>query len=136
MRAPFEVGPGACLLLLLIIRHRLPLHCKQNMQNFLENLKALGAVHKGRPQSGGGGLSSADNLRTKVELQMRTSALFGAKKLWIFCNLWHVRTDKGGWANADKRGEVNFFAILCGRLLWTTPYHYYFFVPVLKKFRQ
>jgi len=46
---------------------------------------------------------------------MRTSALFGAKKLRIFRNLWCVRTDKGG-----ERGQV--FAILCGRLLWTAPY--------------
>jgi len=45
-------------------------------------LRALGIVHKGRPQSGGkGSLSSADNLRTRGDLQMRTSALFGAKKL-------------------------------------------------------
>jgi len=37
---------------------------------------ALGAAHKGRPHSRGeGGLSSADN----ESLQMRTSALFGAK---------------------------------------------------------
>jgi len=27
---------------------------------------------------------------------MRTSALFGAKKLRIFLNLWCVRTDMGG----------------------------------------
>jgi len=34
---------------------------------------------------------------------MRTSALFGAKKRWIFRNLWCVCTDKGGrvWARAD-----------------------------------
>jgi len=68
----------------------------------------LGAVHKRRPQSGReGGLSSADIFRTREErgLQMRTSALFGAKLL-IFRNLLCVRTDKGG----------QFFAILCGCL--------------------
>jgi len=34
-----------------------------------------------RPQSGGRGLSSADIFRTSGVLQMRTSALFGAKTL-------------------------------------------------------
>jgi len=37
---------------------------------------------------------------------------FWCKKLWIFQNLWCVQTDKG-------RGQ--FFAISCGRLLWTAP---------------
>jgi len=59
----------------------------------------LVAVHKRLPQSGG--------------LQMRTSALSGAKKLQVFWHLWSVRTDKGGWANADKGEGVNIFAILC-----------------------
>jgi len=39
----------------------------------------LGAVHKGRSQSGEEGLSSADIFRTRGVLQKRTSALFGAK---------------------------------------------------------
>jgi len=51
----------------------------------------LGAVHKGRPQSEG--LSSADK---EGVLQMRTSALFGVKKLRILQNLWYVDTDKRG----------------------------------------
>jgi len=37
-------------------------------------------------------------------------ALFCAKKLWIFRNLWCVRRQRGG-------GQV--FAILCGRILRT-----------------
>jgi len=50
----------------------------------------------------GGGLSSADILRTKGVLQMRTSALFKAKKHRVFRNLWYVRTDKGkGLLRAD-----------------------------------
>jgi len=42
------------------------------------------------------GLPSADILRTRREgvLQMRTSALFGAKTSDFFQNLWCVRTDK------------------------------------------
>jgi len=32
-------------------------------------------------------------------LQMRTSALFGEKKLRIFRNLWYVRTDKREWGS-------------------------------------
>jgi len=62
-------------------------------------------------------------------LQMRTSALFGPKKLRIFQNLRCVRTDNG----EGRRGRFEpvrtffgqggqFFAILCGRLLWTAPY--------------
>jgi len=39
---------------------------------------------------------------------------FLVKKLRIFRNLWWVRTDKRG-------GGDQFFAILCGRLLWTAP---------------
>jgi len=44
---------------------------------------------------------------------MQTSALFGAKELRIFRNLWCGRTDKEG---LSRRGQ--FFAILFGRLLW------------------
>jgi len=46
-------------------------------------------------------------------LQMRTSRTFWRKKLQFFRNLWCVCTDKGEGSQ--------FFAILCGRLLWTAP---------------
>jgi len=57
-------------------------------------------------------------------LQIRTSALFGAKN-FRFRNLLCVRTDMRGegltqcvhFADKGERGQ--FFAILCGRLLWT-----------------
>jgi len=56
----------------------------------------LGAVHKRRPQSGG--LSSADILRTRGILQMRTSALFFKKtpnfSKFIVCP--HGQGGKGG----------------------------------------
>jgi len=44
---------------------------------------------------------------------MRTSELFGAKKLRILRNLWCVCTDKGAWVDpmwkfVDKGGGVNF----------------------------
>jgi len=45
----------------------------------------LEAVHKGRPHSGGRGcLSSADILRTRGVLQMRTFALLNAKNFGFF----------------------------------------------------
>jgi len=56
-----------------------------------------------------------------------TSVLFGAKKLWVFRNLWCVCTDKGGWASASslrKRGGVNFLWFWCGSLLRAAPYSY------------
>jgi len=53
---------------------------------------------------------------------MRTSALFGAKKLQICQNLWCVRTDREREAEQcghfeAKEGGGRFFAILFGRLL-------------------
>jgi len=42
------------------------------------------------------GVSSADILRIRGVLHMRTSALFGAKNFGFFRNLWCVRTDKVG----------------------------------------
>jgi len=86
----------------------------------------LGAVHKRRPQSGGGGLSSADILRTRGEgvLQVRTSALFVAKNCGYF-EIYGVsaRTRwRGCWASTDKGGGGQLFSILCGRRLWTAPY--------------
>jgi len=49
-------------------------------------------------------------------LQMRTSALFGAKTR-IFRNLWCIRTDKGG-ASADKRGGRVNFSRLCANIFY------------------
>jgi len=45
---------------------------------------------------------------------------FCCKNHRVFRNLWCVRTDSGNWASADK-GRGQFFAISCGRLLWTAP---------------
>jgi len=66
-------------------------------------------VHKGRPQSGRGGLSMWTRMRGF--LQMRTSALFDPKNIGFF-KIYGV--------SAQTRGQC--FAILCGRLLWTAPY--------------
>jgi len=54
---------------------------------------------------------------------MLTSALFGAKKLWIFRNLWCVRTDKGGGELSqcgqfvDKEGGTVNFLRFCACIL-------------------
>jgi len=59
---------------------------------------------------------------------------FWCRKLRIFPNLWCVLTDKGGWAIADKGGG-QFFAILCGRLLWTATYtEYLMYILFISKF--
>jgi len=56
-----------------------------------------------------------------------TSALFGAKKLRIFRNLWCVRTDKegrGGWASADilwTKGEGVNFSRFCADVFYGRP---------------
>jgi len=67
---------------------------------------------------GEGDLHTADKgLRV---LQMRMSAHFGAKKLRIFRNLRCLRTDKEGKPVRAFYGQGGqFFATLCGRLLWT-----------------
>jgi len=44
-----------------------------------------------------------------------------------FWNVWCDCMDKGVWASVEilrTRGRVQFFAILCGRLLWTAPYQF------------
>jgi len=49
---------------------------------------------------------------------------FWCKKNWIFRNLWCVRTDGEGGRGLGQCGEGGwglFFAILCGRPLWTAP---------------
>jgi len=81
----------------------------------------LETVHKRRPQSGGGSLCP---VRTffgqggEGVLQMRTSALFGAKNFGFF-EIYGM--------SKRTRGEPirTFFAILNGRLLWAAPYAYY-----------
>jgi len=92
-------------------------------------------------QGGEGGSSDAD-VRTFRRIKHR-----------IFRNFWCVRTDKEGWASADTlrtRGMGGqFFAILCGRHLWTAPnlkkdsqgrlfnvlfFHIYLFIVITQKF--
>jgi len=93
-------------------------------------LIVLGAVHKRRSQSGEKGVVvQCRHFADKEEgvLQMRTSALFGAKNLdfskFLLCS--HEQEGRGlsqcGYF-ADKEGGGQFFAILCGRLFWTAPY--------------
>jgi len=84
---------------------------------FIVSFLCFGAVHEIRPQSGGGDLFSAD--MGEGVIQMRTSALYQ-----IFRNLWCVRTDKEGapvWTFCGQGAGGQFFAILCGRPLWTAP---------------
>jgi len=96
----------------------------KHFKSFTIYLRAM-AIHKRRPQSEGGGLSSADILRTRRVFQMRMSALFGAKSFGFF-EIYSV--------SARTRGELSqcrhfvdkgckFFAILCGHPLWTAPYN-------------
>jgi len=55
---------------------------------------------------------------------MRTSTLFGAKIIVFFeiygRSAWTRELRQCGLF-ADKGGGGQFFAILCGRILWTTP---------------
>jgi len=59
---------------------------------------------------------------------MRTSALFGAKNIGFF-EIFYVSAQtrwEGGRASADilrTSGKGQFYAILCGCLLWTAPKH-------------
>jgi len=79
----------------------------------------LGTVLKRCPQSGGRGLFSAYILRTRGVLQMRTSALLGAKNFGFFkmycvsARVEPMRTFFG----LGGRGQI--FAIFCGCSLWT-----------------
>jgi len=66
----------------------------------------LGAVHKRGPQLRWKGVvQSGQEGRGFFRCRVRT---FWRKKLWIFRNLWCVRTDKGVWASANMRSQ--FFA--------------------------
>jgi len=58
---------------------------------------------------------------------MRTSALFGEKNfgfLEIYGVFTSARTRGRGVEPVRTRGRDQFFAILCGRLLWTAPNTY------------
>jgi len=60
---------------------------------------------------------------------MRTSAFFGAKDFGFF-EIYGVSARTGGRLNqcghfVNKNGGGQFFAILCGHLLWTVPKAYY-----------
>jgi len=61
---------------------------------------------------------------------MRTSALFDAKIIGFFEIYGLSLQTRGRRLSqcrnfADKGERDQFFAILCGRPLWTFPYHYY-----------
>jgi len=78
-----------------------------------------------RSQGGGRGLSSANILRTRdgEEFFRCKRPLFSVKNRQIFRNLF-VRTDKEEVCLVRTffgQREVNFFSILCGRLLWMAP---------------
>jgi len=49
---------------------------------------------------------------------MRTSALFGAKIIEVF-EIYDVSASQCG--HFSNKGEGEFFATLCGSLLWTAP---------------
>jgi len=60
-------------------------------------------------------------------LQMRTSALFGAKNVG-FSEIYGVSARTRGEGRLSQFGhftdkECQFFAIFCGRPLWTAPYN-------------
>jgi len=75
--------------------------------------------------SGEGDVSSADILLTREKgfLQLRVSALFGAKnfglKLMVFSHGQRRRGVEPLRTFCGQGGQ--FFTILCGRLLWTAP---------------
>jgi len=78
-----------------------------------------------RREKEGGELYSADIFRTKEVLQMRTSVLFGTKKLMI-SRIYSVSAPtRGRWFKSVRtffKQRDQFFAILYGRLLWTTSF--------------
>jgi len=87
----------------------------------------LGTVHKRRPQSGG--FVQCGHFSDKGEGGSSDAGLrtFWRKKIRNFRNLWCVRIDKWGkrLISSDilrQGGGGQFFAILCGRFLWTAPY--------------
>jgi len=85
----------------------------------------LGAVHKRRPQLGEeGGLSSADILRTRGRWFFRCGRPhFLAQKTSNFLKFMVYLHGQGGFSHcghfSDKEEGGQFFAILCGPLLWT-----------------
>jgi len=67
--------------------------------------KMLGAVHKRRPQSGKGVLSSSANVLQTREMEGFFKCIvctFLCKKLRIFWNLWCVCTNKGEGVNFSR----------------------------------
>jgi len=89
-----------------------------------KNFKKLGTVYKTSAVKGSRFVQCGHFADTGGGLQMRTSALFGAKKLVFFRNLWCVRTDKGRSSQcghyAGQRGGVN-FSRLCADVFYGWP---------------
>jgi len=56
---------------------------------------------------------------------MRKFALFGAKNFKFF-EIYGLSARTSGGGQCRQRGQ--FFAILCGRLLWMTPLHAYMYI--------
>jgi len=96
---------------ILILNNRIQ-HCK--------NCSIRSSIKDVRSQ-GGDGFVQCGNFADKEEGGSSDADVrnFWCKRTRIFWNLWCVHTDKGGWASSDKGGQ--FFAILCGRPLWTAP---------------
>jgi len=93
----------------------------------------FGDDHKRRPQLGRRGVCPVRPLCGQGEggvFQMRTSALFGAKNFGFF-EIYGVSARAGGLSQCGHFSDkgVNFFAILCGRPLWTAPFHVWLTSP-------
>jgi len=82
----------------------------------------LRAVHKGRPQSRGGGLSSVDIFGQEEFFKCGRPHFLVRKKNRIFRNLWCIRAPhgqggKGGLSHCGQGVGGQFFAILYERPL-------------------
>jgi len=88
----------------------------------------LEAVHKRRPQSGREGICPVRTFFGQEEgvLQMRWSTLFGAKNTGFF-EIYGMFARTRGLIQCGHLADIRekggqFFAILCGRRLWTALY--------------
>jgi len=82
----------------------------------------LVTVHKRCWQSGGGGYVQCGHFSDKGVLQIRTSALFGAKNFgyFEFMVFPHGQGGEGVWGTADK-GEGVIFSQFCADVFYRRP---------------